>query len=97
MSLGPEYVKERFEMVKRLELGPQRGPKSVSAIKAEVKQLRSILEDNMKVKYSMSKEELERFIISFFETDHEILDIDFICFKDVNDQPYLDRVEINCV
>ena len=97
MNLPDEYLKERFEMIERLELGAQRGPKSVPAIQAEVKQLRSILEDKMKVKYSMSKEELERFIISFFETDHEILDIEFICFKDVNDQPYLDRVEINCV
>ncbi len=97
MNLPDEYLKERLEMVKKLELGPQRGPKSLSAIKAEVKQLRSILEDKMKVKYIMNYLELEEFIRKHFETDHELVDIELIIFKDINDTPYLERVEINCV
>ena len=96
MNLPDGYLKERFDMIVRLELGAQRGPKLVAAIQAEVKQLRSILEDKMKVKYVMSVDELRDFIAAHLETDHEIGTIDFITNKDVNEDPYLERVEITC-
>lgn len=96
MNLPEEYLKERFDMIVRLELGAQRGPKSVAAIQAEVKQLRSILEDKMKVKYVMTGEELKDFIVKHFDTTYEVDHIDFIMCKDVNEDPYLTCVEINC-
>ncbi len=97
MNLPEEYLKERFDMIVRLELGAQRGPKSVAAIQAEVKQLRSILEDKMRVKYMMNVDELREFIIKHFETTYEIDEIKFETRKDVNEDPYLESVEINCI
>jgi hypothetical protein len=72
MNLPPEYLCDRFEMIKRLE------------------------ESSMKVKYTITKQELEEMIIENLSTEHEINDIDFVCLFDNNHIPYLERVEINC-
>lgn len=71
MNLPEEYLKERFEMILRLE-------------------------GKMKVRYTMTKEELETLIIENLQTDSQIETIEFIITKDSNGTPYLSTVEIHC-
>jgi hypothetical protein len=51
---------------------------------------------SMKVKYTITKQELEEMIIENLATEHEINNVDFVCKMDSNSIPYLDRAEINC-
>jgi hypothetical protein len=51
---------------------------------------------SMKVKYTITKQELEEMIIENLTTEHEISNVDFICGMGKDNYPYLDRVEINC-
>jgi hypothetical protein len=44
-DLPKEYLQECLKMIEKLELGAQRGPKSLAAVKAEVSQTRQILDE----------------------------------------------------
>ena len=61
-----------------------------------LKMIKRLEESSMKVRYTMTKEELEEMIIGNLSTEHEINNIDFVCGMGKDNYPYLDRVEINC-
>ena len=79
-ELPEEYMSERLRMILGLEKTIPQ-PKEVG---------------DVKVKYTITKEELEEMIIENMCIEYEIDNIDFVCMMDSNHIPYLERVEVNC-